>query len=171
MKYAFFLNWGLCWLVLCCSVRAELVLDFSIDTNPLDGTGASGPNNMAVFSDGGRSATITTTGIAPDGLLNLTDAGDRLGINNAASGDDATDEFDPGEVWTFNWSEDVTLTFIDIDALSGGESMFIASSAWLNQSIDDSNSAAVTFNGNDAGRGVFTLVKQFHRPVLYCRVK
>lgn len=72
---------------------------------------------IGVNLDGQTSGNATVNGVTlhatlfPDGAFNQT--GSAFGIN-AVNGDDDTDEFDPGEGFTFSFSVDVTLNSISL---------------------------------------------------------
>ncbi len=140
----------LCCLVGAYSADAAAVITFANgDTFDDDSAGGTaGPFTDPVPPGQG---TITTTAVAPSGVVNTT-AG-QLGIN--AVGADTADRFDDGESWSFSW--DVNSQFAEIDfglySTAAEDLAFsVQSAAWVGLSITP-GSANVIFS---SGTGTFT---------------
>jgi hypothetical protein len=79
-------------------------------------------NGQTTGSSSVNGVTLTATRF-PDGLFNLTASG--FGVNAAASGDD-TDEFDPGEGFTFSFSTDIILNSLNVTSFGATSSGLIS---------------------------------------------
>lgn len=108
-------------------------------------------SGIGVNLDGLTSGSATVSGVTltatlfPDGVFNQTASA--FGIN-AASGSDDTDEFDPGEGFTFSFSTDVILNSISVSSFgstSSGLVSFNGGSTIASITATGTTSLAATF--------------------------
>lgn len=91
---------------------APAIFDFDTQTAGLIGFELNGDASGSVATGG---ITLTAT-VFPSGAFNQTASG--FGINAAGSGDD-TDEFDPGEGFTFSFDQSVFINSLTVSSFGG----------------------------------------------------